>query len=167
MRDFQNKENRSIDATPLMKGFLGLSMHPNGDILYVTTAGQVEACNAYTGKKSYTLGAPGEINGWHVALSQDGRWLATEVGPTNVAVWDTSNRTRLFSLPPESSKLSALAWSPDRQRLAVGLKDGAVIVWDLNKVASLVAELGLSWPDDGGGQPAAGTVAQAPVQTSM
>jgi hypothetical protein len=43
----------------------------------------------------------------------------------------------------ERSPIWSLAWSPDARRLAVGLSDGGLVVWDLHQVEEQLAKHGL------------------------
>jgi tetratricopeptide (TPR) repeat protein len=52
----------------------------------------------------------------------------------------------VFTLPPEGSDIWCLAWAPDGKKLAVGLSDGGVAVWDLEQVRARLAEFGFDAP---------------------
>jgi WD40 repeat protein len=52
----------------------------------------------------------------------------------------------VVTLPPETGDVWSLAWSPDGRRLAVGLSDGGLAVWDLDEVRARLAEFGLAVP---------------------
>jgi WD40 repeat protein len=51
----------------------------------------------------------------------------------------------VFGLREERSPVWSHAWSPDERRLALGLADGGLCVWDLQVVLSRLDELGLGW----------------------
>jgi WD40 repeat protein len=55
-------------------------------------------------------------------------------------------REEILALTPEESDIWGLAWSPNGTRLAVGLSDGGLAVWDLDQVRSRLAEFGLPMP---------------------
>ena len=55
------------------------------------------------------------------AASPDGRWLATQADPSTLTLWNSQTGSQVFTLPPESGPIWSLAWSPDGERLAVGL----------------------------------------------
>jgi WD40 repeat protein/tetratricopeptide (TPR) repeat protein len=95
-----------------------------------------------------------------VAVSADGRWVAA-VGPgQRVTVAELPSGREVFTLPPEGSDVWCLAWSPDGTKLAAGLSDGSVAVWDLERVRARLAEFGIDLPSTA----AAGrTAATAPV----
>jgi len=65
----------------------------------------------------------------HVALSHDGRWLASGA-PGSIKLWDVASGRMLRTLPlPNDDNLSGLALSPDDRRLVANI-NGLVIVWD-------------------------------------
>jgi serine/threonine protein kinase/WD40 repeat protein len=77
---------------------------------------------------------------FHVAVSNDDRWIATSSATHEVIVYDRQAERPVLTLPAESSDIWSLAWSPDGTRLAVSLSDGGVAVWDLERVRAQLAE---------------------------
>ena len=69
-------------------------------------------------------------------LAQQGR---------SISLWDLEKRRLLLVLPERQSLPWSFAWSPDKQRLAVGLSDGGLVVWDLTAVRAHLAEIGMDW----------------------
>jgi serine/threonine protein kinase/WD40 repeat protein/tetratricopeptide (TPR) repeat protein len=49
---------------------------------------------------------------------------------------------------PESVTHWITAWSPDRQRLAVGLANGGLEIWNVHKIQEQLARIGLDWSAD-------------------
>jgi WD40 repeat protein len=91
-----------------------------------------------TGHKVYQLG-----------LDAAGRWAATSSSDREVVVYDLQGRPgaqQLLSLPAETGDAWCVAWSPDNTRLAVGLADGGVAVWDLEQVRAHLAEFDIAIP---------------------
>jgi serine/threonine protein kinase/WD40 repeat protein len=82
----------------------------------------------------------------HLALSRDGRWLATPGPDHGVVLVDLDSGTEVLSLPAEESDIWGPAWSPDGTRLALGLSDGGLVIWDLEQVRARLAEFGISIP---------------------
>jgi WD40 repeat protein len=111
----------------------------------ITQDRTAEVWDVESGQRTFTLGEPGEFAKSQVALSPDGRWLAGDHTTSSVAVWDVEHRRRLFVLPEEHGPIAHLTWSPDGSRLAVGMKDGRVILWDLPRIRARLEELGLDW----------------------
>jgi WD40 repeat protein len=81
-----------------------------------------------------------------MALSPDGRRLLT-LGAGNPILWDTATGTKLISLRPEQSAPWNASFSPDGRAVALGLPDGGIVLWDLEKVREQVAAIGLNWAD--------------------
>src|SRR5262249_15283665 len=82
----------------------------------------------------------------HPALDRGGRWVATPSPSWEVVLHDVrADLTR----PTEGSEIWSLAWAPDGTRLAVGLSDGGLAVWDLEQVRVRLAEFGLEAPATG------------------
>ena len=71
-----------------------------------------------------------------------GRWVAAAAPGHGVAIYDLEENQEWLTLPPESSDVWSLAWSPDCTRVAVGLSDGSVAIWNLEEVRARLAELG-------------------------
>ncbi|MFJ5305442.1 hypothetical protein [Streptomyces sp. NPDC088350] len=115
-----------------------------------------------------------------VALSRDGRYLATGGGFGGVTLWRGRGiRTLAAVIPPAPgsaadctacSRVTALAFSPDGRTLAVGYGSGALRLWDVDARQSLGGSLGtpgdailsLAFAADGGSVYAGG--AHVPVQ---
>src|SRR5262249_5355820 len=67
------------------------------------------------------------------------------VGNRAISLWDAQTGRLLLALPRENSPVIALAWSPNRDYLAVGSADGGLALWNLPAVRSKVAGVGLDW----------------------
>jgi WD40 repeat protein len=103
-----------------------------------------------------------------VALSSDGRWFAASWRRA-VTVWDTQTRQPVFTLPEERSMPWSLAWNPTRNLLAVGTSDGSLAIWNIPRIRTQLAELGLDWNDEslleGSSEPAQDASEPPPVVT--
>jgi WD40 repeat protein len=76
-----------------------------------------------------------------LAWSPDGRWLATAPGFPNphgntpevprIQLWDVRDRKEVASFQTGGGFVGALAFSPDGSRLASGMRNGSVLVWDV------------------------------------
>ncbi len=80
--------------------------------------------------------------------SPDGRWAAITTDGRAVRVCDRPTGAVVFTLPPEDAEVNGLAWAPGRRLLAVGLADGDVAVWDLDRVYARFAALGVEPGED-------------------
>jgi tetratricopeptide (TPR) repeat protein len=49
---------------------------------------------------------------------------------------------------PGGGPSGPIAWSPDRERLAVGLADGGLAIWNVPKIKDQLARIGLAWRAD-------------------
>jgi WD40 repeat protein len=105
-----------------------------------------EAWNVLTGQQAFSF-AGGRFEGcggtWNLALSPDGTWLAQSALVPQV--WDLENRTLLLRLPEQRFMPWCLAWSPNKDLLALGLPDGEVAIWNIPKLKAQLDELGLGW----------------------
>jgi WD40 repeat protein len=97
--------------------------------------GAVSVWDAATGSKQFTFPAHQRHIG-AVALSLDGRLLATCSWDKKVKVWDferqradRANASPLVEID-HSGHVDNVAFSPDAQRLASSVNDGTVHVWD-------------------------------------
>jgi serine/threonine protein kinase/WD40 repeat protein/tetratricopeptide (TPR) repeat protein len=81
-----------------------------------------------------------------VAVSSDGRWAAIAGAGQNVTIVELVSGREVLALPPEGSDVWCLTWAPDGSKLAVGLSDGIVAVWDLEQVQARLAEFGFDAP---------------------
>jgi WD40 repeat protein len=96
-------------------------------------------------ERMFPLGKPGEFSSPHIAATAKGDYLAGLHPSDTVAFWDVKARKRLFHFRPERSEVWSLAFSPGGSKLAVGLSDGGVAVWDLKVFNRALAELDLAW----------------------
>jgi WD40 repeat protein len=100
-----------------------------------------------TGKEIFSLQG-GQHGISAVAFAPDGRLLASADGtspefldhlppdgPRQVRFWDAATGQKVAHFSGMSEQATALAFSPDGRRLASGLKDGTVLVWDMTSVA--------------------------------
>jgi WD40 repeat protein len=106
---------------------------PTGDAVVGWTydRGRVTICDVPSGRARASWRAhPNLIEG--LAVSPDGRFLAT-VGQEGVArVWCTADQTEVATLIGHRGSIYAAAFTPDGSRLATaGMDDGTVRLWDL------------------------------------
>ncbi len=79
-----------------------------------------------------------------VAISADGKLLASASFDKSVRVWDTATGRPRLTLKGHSDRLFSVAFSPDGKTLASASADGTVKVWDVATGAALLALAGHS-----------------------
>jgi serine/threonine protein kinase/WD40 repeat protein/tetratricopeptide (TPR) repeat protein len=148
------------DAAPLLikgrPGLRTLNFTPNGERLTFMTPEGTLGLYDWQAHKAVDTHRRAES----VALSADGRWAALGDAERQVTVIELASGREVFTLPPEASDLWCLTWAPDGTKLALGLADGAVVVWDLEQVRARLAEFGF---DSSSTARAPGTGGLAPV----
>jgi serine/threonine protein kinase/WD40 repeat protein len=117
-----------------------LQFDPAGErFTYLTPSGTLGTYDWRTGEARDT----GQ-RAFQVALC--GRWVATPNPAHEVVLYDLEAGRQAYALPTEGSDIWGLAFSPDGARLAVGLSDGGVALWDLEQVRARLAEFGIYAP---------------------
>jgi WD40 repeat protein len=111
--------------------------------VYIAEDGRAVLWDVRDDRLVHTLGDPGTFEGGHLAVSPDGRWLAAQDTAAAIATVDLKRGEIAFTFREERCPVWALAWGPDSRRLALGLSDGGLIVWDLHAVRKSLNELGL------------------------
>jgi WD40 repeat protein/serine/threonine protein kinase/tetratricopeptide (TPR) repeat protein len=125
---------------PLDHGWHNLAFYPDSDHLTFGTARKMfETWDTRTARRVSSFGGGG-----HPAASPNGRWLAT----TDPALWSAQTGSRVFSLPEERGVIWSLALSPDGERLAVGLADGGLAIWNVPRMQAQLSRIGLAWRAD-------------------
>ena len=87
-------------------------------------------------------------NLWNVAVSHDGRLLATSAQDGVLRLWDVASEREIAAIPGQLKKYYSLAFSPDDSRLAGGGDDGTITMWDvstLQQVAHWKAHQRSAW----------------------
>jgi WD40 repeat protein/serine/threonine protein kinase len=77
------------------------------------------------------------------SFTADGAWYA--VADQTVTIWDMAAKKLLAALLLERSSAASIAWSPNRELLAVGTSDGGLEIWNLPKINAKLTEIGLGW----------------------
>lgn len=131
----------------LMHGWQNLSFHPNGRHLYaVDHDGGVLVWDVVAKQRAHRIAAPRRFQSFHNALSPDGLTLAVCADARAATLFDTETRQRQYRLGDERAPIWSLAFSPDNRKLALGLADGGLVVWNLQSVRDQIADIGLLEP---------------------
>ncbi len=125
-------------------GWHSLAFRSARDLVYISSDRVAVVWDAAANRMARTIGTPGRFEGSHIAVSPDGRWLAAEATPSSVAIADLERGEVIFTFRDERSPIWSLAWSPDARRLAVGLSDGGLVLWDLERVRAVLADAGIA-----------------------
>lgn len=83
-------------------------------------------------------GHTGPVN--EVAVSSDGRWLATASDDLTVKLWDATTGQEVTTLSGHTAPVTSLAFSADNSHLLSGDEDSLLIIWDV-AAGSLVRAL--------------------------
>lgn len=136
---------------------------PDKDRVYTLDAqGTIRLFNAESGSEQETLPGKPEFNGI-AAFYADTGLLALGGLDGQVKVWDVGARQSLATIEAHRLQITALAFSPDGERLATSSDDGTLKIWNwrqrqvLVEAASTARRLAFS-PD--GAQIAAGELEQ-------
>ena len=80
-----------------------------------------------------------------MAISPDGRTLATGDEAGVMRLWELPSGRPLAHWPVHEAAATALAFSPDGTVLVTGARDGGLKLWRLAQLRSELARLGLDW----------------------
>ncbi|MCY4403311.1 MAG: WD40 repeat domain-containing protein [Candidatus Poribacteria bacterium] len=112
--------------------------------------GEIRLWDAYTGRqltlfeaKTPFSGIPQHIpkpqKGVNVlALSPDGKTVASAHDDNSVRLWDIASSTETFTFFGHKERVNSIAFSPDSKILVSGSNDETIIFWDVNKKQKLI-----------------------------
>jgi WD40 repeat protein len=81
-----------------------------------------------TGKLQYTyVNHTADIR--DIALSPDGKYVASASDDTTVHIWKTNTGEHVYTYQRHKDNVASVTWSPDGTRIASACKDGTVRVW--------------------------------------
>jgi WD40 repeat protein/serine/threonine protein kinase len=105
----------------------------DGNELYLGRRGTttcVQVINTATGKERFPRqGHEGALR--TVAVSPDGRLVASAGDDQVIKLWDLATRRVIRSLKPPPAAVSGLCFSPDGRQLVSGSDDGTIVFWSL------------------------------------
>jgi WD40 repeat protein len=138
------------------QGGHGIAFSPDGQSLAVADGyfNTATLWDAETGKKRHTLhGHQGPVSS--VALSGDGKLLATASADRTVKLWSTASGALVRTMSEHEKGVNDVVFSPDGKELASASDDGTLRVWETAtgrpvRVLKAGAELhGVAWSPDG------------------
>jgi WD40 repeat protein len=144
--DLGNSRVRPLHTPTLAQHSQAITFCSEDDrLMFINEQEEVEVWHMARDQKAYSFGR-GEIGQDSAcpALSADSAWF-TMGGKGRVTVWDTEAKKLLLALPVDRSAATNLAWSPDRELLAVGAANGGLAIWNIPKIRAQLRELGLDW----------------------
>ena len=84
-----------------------------------------------TGKRFMNLAGLTEWEVYAMAISPDGKLLASTGTDKQILIWELSSGKLRHQLKDQPEKIAALAFSPDSRQLVTGSGDGTVRQWDV------------------------------------
>ena len=128
------RTGRAIRTLPGDTGFRCVSFSPDGRLVAAgggiegeRGVGDVKIWEVDTGRERPTTAGHGA---WGLALSPDGRRLATGGTDQAVRIWDTASGQEILTLRGHMDYVMGVAFSPDGHRLFSASGDRTVRIWD-------------------------------------
>jgi WD40 repeat protein len=92
----------------------------------------IHICDLATGKIVQSIPSPEKSTPWSLLeFSPDGQKLAFTAAH-QIHIWDLSTNKECWTSPKLDCQVGAIAVSPDGRRLATGLYDTSVLIWDVS-----------------------------------
>ena len=78
----------------------------------------------------------------HLAISEDGRWIAAQSADDTIGVWEVGRSDRLYSLPGHGERLWLVRFLPDNERLVTVGQGSSIRLWSVSNGSEEMALLG-------------------------
>ncbi|WP_182867452.1 serine/threonine-protein kinase [Stieleria mannarensis] len=85
----------------------------------------------------------GRLSSPVIAIAPSSEIVAVQASHRNVRLLDLKTRSMMFDLADEHASINSITWDPTGYRLAIGLTDGSVAIWDLARISEQLAYAGL------------------------
>jgi WD40 repeat protein len=111
-----------------------IAVTADGKLLAVGTGagtGTVVLRELPTGKIVKKLQADQNAGIWSVAISADGKWIASSGTDNKTLIWNVADGRVAKELKPQPFKAHSLAFSPDAKILCTGSGDGTLRLWNV------------------------------------
>jgi WD40 repeat protein len=133
IHDVRNGELLRAFGADVDRGGRGLAFTPDGK--NIVCAGfhmdkLVRLWNAETGALVRTYAGHNEIEAYAIAVSPDGRWLASSGTDKQILIWDLQGCELKHRITDQPFPVTALAFSSDSATLASGGGEKAIHLWD-------------------------------------
>ncbi len=69
---------------------------------------------------------------WSVAISPDGKTLASGSEDNTIRLWDITTGEQLTTITGHTAPVKCVNFSPDGTKVASSTDDGAVFIWEIN-----------------------------------
>jgi WD40 repeat protein len=110
-------------------GFESLALSVDGRWVAADCGSAVKVWDAQTGRENWTLkGHASQVTA--VAISSDGRRLASGSQDQTLKVWDLTSGKLLLTLTGHTKGVTSVVFHPNGKYLASGSQDGSVRMWD-------------------------------------
>jgi WD40 repeat protein/serine/threonine protein kinase len=125
----------------------GSALNPDGSRMVITHGTTIEVLETLSGttRLAWQVEADPSEPQRALAVSPDGRRLASGWADGVLRIWDLSTGRELAALPGHSGRMTSLDWSPDGQRVISGSMDFTARIWEVESRRS-VAEFKMPDP---------------------
>jgi hypothetical protein len=106
------------------------AISPDGRWLVLGNSTDVGLWEVPTGRSVFA-GSEGPSGGWSLALSADGRLLASTSASSYAQLWDVATGKLVRTLSVKNDMVYSVTFTPDGQWLAAGCMYGSVRLWEL------------------------------------
>jgi WD40 repeat protein len=142
--DFPNGDGPHLLGGRPAGAVYSLAFSPDGGRLVVVSGNTVTLWDTASWEPITATEVPNGTRS--LAVSPDGRWLATADRDRAVRLRDAATLEVIRELIGNTAMVNDLAFSPDSSRLATGGADRAVRIWDVESGQELLALPGVSGP---------------------